>query len=175
MAPRTIDNLGVEISTRYAQDQKDLETKYINESQGIHSQTEVEAVTPSFPSEISQMFGLEKRNLTWAAFFAPPKYNEQKKRLFSHTIIPLLGTPEKKEAQIAKITQIVPTNERPKQQSNEDKGEEKSQRQLEWEEQREMEDEEKEKKILLTLLNSISRLDKFLADVNSRRTQYQRG
>ncbi len=168
MAPRTIDNLGIETSTRYAQDQKELDPALLRESRAVAPQAEIESVTPSFPSEVEQLFGLEKRNLTWASFLAPPKYSEQKKRLFSYHIIPSLGPEEKKEAQITKVKNFLP-------QEREGDKEEKSNKQREWEMKREKEEEEKEKKILLTLLNSMSDLDKFLSAVNARRSQYQRG
>ncbi len=164
---RTIDNLGVDISTRYAQDQKELDQTHLRESKAIPAQTEIEALTPSFPSEIELLFGLDKRNMTWASFFMPFGYSDQKKRLFSHHIIPELGSEDQKEAQIGKITNFLPVDE-----VQEDK--EKNKKEA-WQVQREKEEKEKEKKILLTLLNSIASLDKFLMDVNAKRNQFQRG
>ena len=37
------------------------------------------------------------------------------------------------------------------------------------------EEEEKEKKALTSLFETVSLLDKFLIDINSRRSQYQKG
>ncbi len=44
-----------------------------------------------------------------------------------------------------------------------------------WLDQREEEEEEKEKKALTALFATIALLDKFLIDINSRRSQYQKG
>ncbi len=35
MAPRTIDNLGIDASTRYAFDQQELDNKILKEARGI--------------------------------------------------------------------------------------------------------------------------------------------
>jgi hypothetical protein len=103
MSSRTIDNLGVDVSTRYAQDQKKYDKKLIKEARGIAPQTTIDVTTPSFSSELDTLLDNEKKNQPWADFEIPLRYNEQKKRLFTHQIIPSLGTIEKKETQSQKI------------------------------------------------------------------------
>lgn len=170
MPPRTIDNLGVDVSTRYAEDQKKYDEKIIKEARGIPQQAEIDVTVPSFSSEVEILLGARERNVFWADFYAPPKYHEQKKRLFLHQIIPSLGSEDKKEIQAQRIIDLV---ERDKQKKEEERGKKKPQEL--WAAQKELESEEREKSILLSLLNRLSLLDKYLVDINSRRSQYQKG
>jgi len=172
MPPRTIDNLGVEVSTRYAQDQKQLDQKLIKESRGISTQTEIDVTMPSFSSELEALLQLQARTLPWADFYAPDKYNEQKKRLFTFQAVPSLGTEDKKESQaqkiLAKIKALAEKREKEKDKEREGK-------QRKWEMDREIEEEEKEKDILIALFHLVATLDKYIIDINSRRGQYQKG
>lgn len=169
MPPRTIDNLGVDISTRYAKDQKEFDASLVKEAGRVSTQTQIDVSIPSYTSEWEAIFGMGERKVTWADFFAPPKYAEQKKRLFTHHIMPGMAEENKKEALLLRIS----TYELPAE--KEDKDKEKKENEMAWEEEREKEEEEKEKKTLLALLNTIGLLDKLLVDVNARRGQYQRG
>ena len=55
MPPRTIDNLGIDVSTRYAEDQKVLDQSLVKEARGIQVQTEIEVTTPFYPSELEAL------------------------------------------------------------------------------------------------------------------------
>jgi len=173
MPPRTIDNLGIDVSTRYAQDQKHLDDKLLKDARGISQQTLVDVTIPSYASEFDALFGLSKRNLPWADFQAPNRFNEQKKRLFTHQIIPSLGTAEKKESQAQKIIAKV-QSQMAKGQTDKDKEGLKDPKKK-FSEQREEQELTKEKKILIKLLDCIIYLDKDIGSVNSRRMQYQKG
>jgi hypothetical protein len=168
---RTIDNLGVDVSTRYAEDQKMADAQFLKETRLISSQTEIDVTVPFFPSEFDLLFETSRRNTPWADFYAPPRYNEQKKRLFTFQIIPSMGSSDKIEAQLQRIAARVPKREEKEEAEEKDK----ERRRLKWEKEKEEEEEEKEKNILINLLNSVSLFDKFLVDINSRRGQYQRG
>lgn len=171
--PRTIDNLGLDVSTRYAEDQKYLDAKMIKESKAIPSQTEIDVTIPAFSSEFDLLFETSKRNLPWADFIPPDKYNEQKKRLFTFQIVPSLGSQDKKESQAQKILSRL---QEPVQYNKEkDERQQKDSRKKRWEEAREQQEQEKEKKILSNLFHCILLLDRDLIDINSRRTQYQKG
>jgi hypothetical protein len=166
--PRTIDNLGVEASTRYALDQKEKEyaESIIKESR-LPSQAEIDVTTPSFASAFEDLFEMQKRNIPWGDTPAPPKYNEQKKRLFTHQILPSLGSEDKIEAQSERITATVRTTETKVSTGDETR--------MSWENEREVQEQEKEKKTLLGLFSCKKALDKDLIEINSRRGQYQRG
>ena len=171
MPPRTIDNLGVDVSSRYAEDQKLLDEKIIKEARGIAPQTIVDVTQPYYSSEFEALFELGRRNLPWADFQAPAKYNEQKKRLFTHQIIPALGTPDKKDNQTQKIIAKA-QNHLAKRQQEKDQQKEPKKKFIEEREDLQI---DKEKKVLIKLLDCIVYLDKNIADVNSRRSQYQKG
>jgi len=178
--PRTIDNLGVDISTRYAQDQQKLDAKIIKESRLIPRQIEIDVTSPYVPSEFEEQFLATKRNVTWADFFAPPKFSEQKKRLFSYQIIPSLGSDDKQEAQAERINaRIRPLKDQEKEKKDQQrqKQDERDQKEekMKWEEELEAKEEEKEKKIILHLLEVVHKFNRYLIDINSRRGQYHRG
>ena len=173
MSSRTIDNLGVDVSTRYAQDQKKYDKKLIKEARGIAPQTTIDVTTPSFSSELDTLLDNEKKNQPWADFEIPLRYNEQKKRLFTHQIIPSLGTIEKKETQSQKIISRLQfyaaklKEEKDKEENNDPKKKflnEKQEKEL-----------EKQKTVLIKLLDCILTLEKNIAFINGRRSQYQKG
>lgn len=173
MPPRTIDNLGLDVSTRYAEDQKNLDEKLIRDARGISQQTLIDVTIPSYSSEFDALFELSKRNLPWADFQAPNRYNEQKKRLFTHQIIPSLGTEERKESQAQKIIAKVQSQIAKRQADKDKEGQQDPKKK--FNEQREEQELTKEKKILIKLLDCIVYLDKDIGAVNSRRMQYQKG
>ncbi len=168
MPPRTIDNLGVDASTRYAEDKRSLDQTLIKESQAIPAQTEIEVTAPSFSSEVEALLHIQRTHVVWAFFAPPPYYFEQRKRLFTYQLIPSMGSEDKKESQALKILAKL------KSMAEDREKEGKNKRQL-YEKEREIEEEEKEKKILTSLLNSIALFDKLIIEINSRRSQYQKG
>lgn len=171
MPPRTIDNLGVDVSTRYAEDQKILDQSIVKEARGIPIQTAIEVTIPFFPSELEALLRLSPLHSSWASFLAPEQYFEQRKRLFTFQSIPSLGSEDKQESQSQKILAKLQLLE--KKHKTEDK-EEKDQKKRR-EQELALQEEEKEKKILTTLLQTIALIDKLMVDINSRRSQYQKG
>jgi hypothetical protein len=171
MPPRTIDNLGVDASTRYAEDKQTLDETWVKEARTIHMQTEIEVSTPFFPGEIEALLHAQPANITWASFVAPAYYFEQRKRLFTFQLIPSMGSEDKKESQALKILAKLRLMAEKRTQEDEE-GKDKRQQ---YEEERTLEEEEKEKKILTSLLNTIALFDKLIIEINSRRSQYQKG
>ncbi len=173
MPPRTIDNLGVDVSTRYAEDKKltELGPNLVKESAAIPVQTAIQVTTPYFPSELESLLRLLPGGITWASFPPPANYFEQRKQLFSFQLIPSMGLEDKKESQaqkiLAKIQAMTEANAQ-EQIAHPDK-------RKEYETKLALEEEEKEKKILTTLLHQITVLDKLIIDINDRRSQYQKG
>jgi hypothetical protein len=165
MPPRTIDNLGVEVSTRWAEDQSKIDP-LMKDASRVSQQAQIDVSFPSYSSEIEALLNSQKQNPTFASFSVPSKYAEQKKRLFVEHVVPSLGSTELIEAQIQRIKTRLP----PKPAAQGDL--KLSER---WEEVREREDEEKEQKSLLDVLDCINFLDRDLIEVNSRRNQYQKG
>lgn len=156
--PRTIDNLGVETSSRYARDKATLDTKLIEESRFIPLKTEVSVVRPYLPTALEEYLMPDKLTI-WASFAPPPEFFTQTKPLFSYQLIPSLGGYEKQEADTDKLEALEDTLNK----SFKERGGGQEQQ------------EEKERKTLLTLLQVIGKLDRALTLVNARRNQYQRG
>ncbi|MEI8328550.1 MAG: DUF5399 family protein [Chlamydiia bacterium] len=173
MTRRTIDNLGLDVSTRYAQDQVFLDDKIIKDASAIVPQTQIDVTQPAYPSEFEALFGLSKKNLSWAEFTPPARFNEQKKRLFTHQLIPSLGSSDKKENQsqkiVAKVQAHLHKRLAPK---NQDEDQNRRNQLHNEQEDKEL---EKEKKTLIKLFDCIVYLDKNISFINSRRTQYQKG
>src|SRR5690606_17613940 len=94
--PRTIDNLGLDASIRYARDKELFEAKYIEESQAVSKRSEIPVSKPYIPNEFDQLFSA-KSSLLWASFSPPPEYFSFSKPLFSFQLIPSLGTYEQQE------------------------------------------------------------------------------
>ncbi len=156
--PRTIDNLGIETSNRYAKDKQLLDTKLIEESRFIPLKTEVSVLKPYLPIELEEYLLPAKLTL-WASFEPPPEHLTYTSSLFSYQLIPSLGNSEKQEADADKLEALEDTLNKEFSQNNQQEGQE----------------EEKERKTLLKLLKTIHMLDRTLITINSRRNQYQRG
>jgi len=157
---RTIDNLGVDISTRYAEDQELFDATFIKESRSIPSQASISVTLPFNPSEFELLFELNKRGKRWANFIPPANYHAQRRRLFAEQLIPDLGTLDKQEAQQQRLAAI---------------GDEEKKKKREQNIPKEEEEIEIEKQILLTLLGKIHLYDTDLIEINSKRSQYQKG
>jgi len=165
MPPRTIDNLGVDISTRWAEDQKWIDPALIREAPAVALQTMIDVMLPSYSSEWEQLFNIGQRRIAWALFIPPPHFFEQKKRLFTYQIMPSLGSEEKKEAQMQRVEAILPSDE----EKEEDKKREKGQT------GREFQEEKGEKKRILSLFKLLKNLNRDAMEIDPLRKQFQRG
>ncbi len=159
--PRTIDNLGVDTSLRYAKDQELLkDVRLIEESRWVPPKSEVSVTKPYIPSEFDQLF-TTGRTAAWAAFAPPPGYDAMARAIFSYQMIPSLGSAEEQEVdtdKLAAIEDAIDKEKKKRQQSNDDSY-----------------DEEEERQALTALLQCIEKFDKTLSLINARRNQYQRG
>ena len=156
--PRTIDNMGIETSSRYARDKAALDTKIIEESRFIPLKTEVSVVKPYLPTEFEEYL-MPGKTTIWASFDLPPERLGYTKPLFSYQLIPSLGGYEKQEADSDKLEALEDTINKSFKEGND----------------QEQQEEEKERRTLVALLQTIGKLDRTLSLINSRRNQYQRG
>jgi hypothetical protein len=152
--PRTIDNLGIDSSIRYAKDQAQLDTKLIEESRFIPQKTEVAVVRPYIPTEFDRYITPAKLVL-WASFPQPPESVFLTRAFFSYQLIPSLGSLDKEEGEIEKLEAMGDALEKEHKERNEE--------------------DEHERQVILSLLKTIVKLDRTLGLINSRRNQYQRG
>jgi hypothetical protein len=145
---RTIDNLGVESSVRYAKDKVALDSRLIEESRFIPQKTEVAVVKPYIATDFEEYLAPGKK--LWATFNPPPDYFSYGKQIFSYHIMPSLGNSEQIQANIEKLEAMNKTVDKdPK--------------------------EKKKTQALLDLLKQIHELDRTLNQINARRNQYQKG
>jgi len=161
--PRTIDNMGIDTSSRYARDKSTLDTKLIEESRFIPIKTEVSVVKPYISTEFEEFLQPSKLTI-WASFSPPPETLSYGKPLFSYQLIPSLGGYEKQEADSDKLEALEDTLNKA---FKDGRGNSQD--------QQEQQEEERERKTLAHLLQTINKLDRTLTLINSRRNQYQRG
>ncbi|MDN3509215.1 MAG: DUF5399 family protein [Candidatus Neptunochlamydia sp.] len=168
---KTIDNLGIDTSVRWAQDQEFLDKSLIKESPFISRQTTIDVTNPSFASEFDTLFQINKRFAPWALLLSPSGYNLQKMRLFTYQSIPSLGSDEFLSTQMEKIKDKVTASKKARQKRREEgQGSE-----YPWEDEREEGDEMRESKTLIALLEYLQLIDSMMIEINSRRSQYQKG
>lgn len=164
--PRTIDNIGIDASSRYARDRAQLDSKIIEESRIVAPKAEVSVLKPYIATEFEQYL-LPNKLILWAAFSPPPNYFAYEKPLFTYQLIPSLGGWEKQEADIDKLAVLEDT-------LNKKNGKKKRSNKDSEEDPEEAEDQA-ELKVIMNLLQVIGKLDRTLSLINARRNQYQRG
>lgn len=169
--PRTIDNLGLETSVRYAQDQEFLDKAMTKESPFVTMSTQIDVATPFFKSEFDTLFQITRRFAPWAFLQAPKGYNLQMMRLFTFQTIPSLGSEEFLIAQMDKIRDRVASSkeERAKKRASGQGAE------YAWEDDKEEDEEMRESKTLIALLEYLQSVDLLLTQINARRSQYSKG
>lgn len=143
--PRTVDNLGIDASIRYAKDKELFEAGLIEESHLVSQKTAIPVSKPYIPSEYDPLFSVGK-SLRWAHFSPPSEYLRAYARsLFSYQLIPSLGPYEKQDEDEDKLTQLEEAGE----------GE--------------------DLQAIIALFKCVRGLDKILATIQMKRNQYQRG
>ena len=155
MPPRTIDNLGPDVSERYAKDQETLkDISYIKGAHAIPSRTEIDVSASFFPSELETLLQAQPTHVSWAYFIAPLAYHEQRKRLFTHQITPTINTEGSWEARAQKVLDT-----------------------LESLLAKELDKDKtlQSKKILTGLISTIDFLNRLMIEINCKKSQYQKG
>jgi hypothetical protein len=159
---RTIDNLGIDSSVRYAKDVEQLDSRMMEDSKWVSKRIEVSVTKPYTPSEFDKLFAA-RPTTQWALFAAPPAFEAHTRALFSYQLIPSLGSNEKQEADVEKLIAL------------EDALDQERRRNKDNREDSEEGKEKDARKRLLALLQCLGKLDKTLLFINARRNQYQRG
>lgn len=90
---KTVDDLGINSSIIYANNQNELDKSFITESALMSSKTQIDSFAPSH-SESSLLFGLYIKNKPWPLISPPPGYMKQNGKIFTFQAIPSLGNPE---------------------------------------------------------------------------------
>jgi hypothetical protein len=165
---KTIDDLGIDSSIRYAENQTELtQTKSLTVAPSLVTKsTELQNATPLF-TEYDSIFQTNLRNKGWANFLTPPGFTQQGGTCFSFQMVPSVGSQE----QLLMLKQRI-QDKTDKEQKN--SGVFTSQQDL-------LEHQLKAKQIvsdagkISSLLDTLLSLDKILADLNSLKNRYQKG
>ena len=162
---KTIDNLGVEHSVRWAQDQAYLDKALTKESSFVSLNTQIDVSEPYYKGEFDTLFQLNRRFAPWALLSPPSGYTIQKMRLFTFQAVPSLGTQEFLSTQVQKIQeQLENAKKKRAEKRKKGKGAEYS-----WE------DEKEDEADTIALLEYLQTIDTMITQINSRRNQYSKG
>ena len=88
MKATTIDNLDLKNHIRFAQDIVNLDTTYITDAQAVAKHPEHLGVSTIYASHWEALLERQKRNIHWASFAPPLKYQLANKRIFSFCLFP---------------------------------------------------------------------------------------
>lgn len=151
--PKTVANLPLDVSIRWAEDQKLLEESkpIIRDSTLASSHAQTEVILPAHQSELESLLGLSKLHPAWATFQKPPGFFFIRRRIFRSSLVPFLGSDEQQDAMMTRIQNA--------------KGDD----------DHDLSDWEEEKSRLLKLLKLMQQLNKDLIDITTRCKQYQKG
>jgi hypothetical protein len=150
--PKTVSNLPLDVSIRWAKDQEFLaQTQPMTQDADSIAKHAVSDVNlPTSQSQIEMLLGLYTRNPTWAAFQMPKGFIGQRRRLFTSQLVSFLGSDEQQDSLIGRI-QGATGDEDDKDAWDQEKG------------------------MLLAVMKLMSALNKDLIDIVSRCKQYQKG
>lgn len=160
--PVTIDNLGVDPSKRYARDVEGTDRKFFQDSSKVSQSTSVTVNSPFF-SDLEELFGTLIKTPSWADFAPPPDFSSHVRSLFTHQLIPSLGSPEKLEQDIQLIDEKSAKNQEEQQnQSGQDSSEQEAHG-------------KSEKEKILAMLQCVQKFDKILTLINARKGEFHKG
>lgn len=165
MPPRTIDNLGAESYTRYAEDQALFDKAYLSEPGKVVPQAAQDITRPAFTSQFRQLLGITFLHPQWATFLPPTMGLGRQKLLFTSQVLPFMGTTDKKEAQKGRI------RGRP----DEEREKEERRRKPQWQQDKEDQDLEREKNTLLELFACLEALNDDMITILTKMKQFQKG
>ena len=149
--PKTVSNLPLDVSVRWAKDQQELQAgrPLISESKEISELTLKDASSPFFFSQLESLVNSQNTLATWATFAPPEGFYNQKKQIFTTKILSILETDEQMDHKIQKIRALLSRTEN--------------------------EETKKDVQVFLKVIEKLTDLNKNLIFILSRRTQYQKG
>lgn len=152
--PKTIDNLGIDASDRFAGDRAAFDETIIREA-GVGRQAQIDVSEPAYVSEFDLLLGIGG-GAPWATTAPPAGYEEQKNRLFAEQIVPRFGSPDKQDALLEKVKEMEIGGKSPT-----------------WDPKQE--NLNFEKQTLVTLLTKMKALNKDAIEIYEGRNLYHRG
>jgi hypothetical protein len=166
---KTIDNLGIDSSIKYAENQTELTSaKQLTLGPStVTKSAELQTATP-ISTEYDYIFQTTRRNKGWANFLTPPGYYQQGRTCFSFQTLPSIGSEEQILNLKQRLTDKVEKEKQKMQQANGSKQEILEETLL-------FQKTEVDANKISKLLETIHTLDKILTDLNSQKNRYQRG
>jgi len=152
--PKTVSDLPVDVSIRWANDQKLLEENHpiITDSKSISQFTQKDVSSPATASHLDILMDISSTHPTWALFSPPAGFFNQRRRLFTSRVIPLFDSEDLIDDKIQRITSAT------------DQEEEEGHQQ-----------KKQDKEALINMLKQLITINKNLLFIMSRRNQYQKG
>lgn len=154
---RTIDNLGLDVSTQYAESRADYDESLLAQSRAIQSQATVDVTLPFMPSEFESLFGLGQRGAFWPQVFPPRNYDKSRRNLFSQDIAPSLGSAATRHNQMHRLEGLGKREAGMRQDAQE------------------VEAIHRETQTLVKLFENLGIASEYLLEINARRNQYKKG
>lgn len=178
MKPVTIDNLDIKEHIRWAQDRAILDTSFVKEAKEVAAHPEITGTSSIYSSHLEELFDWDKGMHPWANFSPPHSISLFHKRLFSYRLFPNISSEEGSEDEDKSAADQ-------EQQQEQDEQEERALRRakdliqhvlaLQKSSDQSHSLFEKDKSSILSLLESIRFIDDMLAQITSRKLQYQKG
>ncbi len=150
--PKTVSDLPVDVSIRWANDQKLLEESHpiIADSKFISQFTQKDVSSPANASHLDILMDIDSTHATWALFSPPAGFFNQRRRLFTSRVIPLFDSEDLIDDKIQRVTSVL----------DEEEGHPKK---------------NQDKEALIKMLRQLITINKNLLFIMSRRNQYQKG
>jgi hypothetical protein len=176
--PVTFDSIDIAVHNRWAEDQAKLDPTFILEPRIVAPHSEITGCSSIFSSKWEELFDIHKRSNSWAHFSPPTTYFHQSNRFFSYCLLPDLywGSDQDEDIDLEKPLTLpsIFSDEKKKRPSKKEifsltaliKKEDLGDSLVAF---------EKDKNAILSLIDSIEKLNKLLAMVQSRKAQYQKG
>lgn len=161
--PITIDQIGVEHSRRFAQDQATLEPKFITDTQFVSTQSSIAVSDASYISFVNSLMGTSQRS-AWALVDKPAAGNALS--LFTSSCIPSLGNQDQRDVKMDILRMHLERFENEFAQSGNT---------LPFEERKQITQRIHEVKSLLNVYEQIGQLDTIKDSIFARLNQYHRG
>lgn len=157
--PKTIDNLGIDVSRNYAYniEQEKISQEFIKGSKQIGDTFSVSVTTPYINEDLQQYASLT-RSTPWAFFTVPPNFLAHQRAIFTFNLIPSLGSFENLFEDVEKMEEL----------SDKEEGKKDKRAMNER-------DEKQKKERIIKLLKRLGILDKYLHLINGKRKEYHKG
>jgi hypothetical protein len=165
----TIDQLEMKDHVRWAQDQQEYDVSFVNESHLVAPHPEILGTSAIYSSKFEELFELQKKNVSWAAFAQPSNFHLFSKRFFSYRLFPSIHWEEGQDQEEETSSQDQDNQHSPSEDLIKEvlKVQKKSQQKHTL--------FEKDKTTILNLLETIKGIDRMLKQINARKLQYQKG